>query len=60
MAGRNTKGIDNEDGNERKAKGSTHVRLKRINPLGCWKTAICCVSLIPALLDEQLDFGEDQ
>jgi hypothetical protein len=30
MAGRNTKGVDDEDGNERKAKGSTHVSLKRI------------------------------
>ena len=34
MAGRNTKGVGNEDGNERKAKGSAHGRLKRINFLG--------------------------
>jgi len=57
MAKINTQGIDDEDRNERKAKGSAHVRLKGINLLtGCWKTAICGVSrpLIPALLDTGL------
>ena len=34
VARRNTKGVGDEDGNERKAKGSTHGRLKRINLLG--------------------------
>jgi hypothetical protein len=29
----NTKGIENKDGNEGKAKGSAHVRLKRVSLL---------------------------
>ncbi|MCJ7747670.1 MAG: hypothetical protein MUP27_07995 [Desulfobacterales bacterium] len=27
---------------------------------GCWKTPICGVALILALLDEEIDFGESQ
>ena len=35
MAKIDTKGIDDEDRNERKAKGATHLRLGRINFSGC-------------------------
>ena len=30
-----TDGVDDQDRNKRKAKGSTHLRLKQINLLGC-------------------------
>jgi hypothetical protein len=35
MAKINTKGVDDEDRYERKVEGSAHVRLKRMNLLGC-------------------------
>ena len=36
MAGVDPKSVDDEDGNERKTKGSAHLRLKRISVLtGC-------------------------
>jgi hypothetical protein len=34
----NTKGVDDKNRYERKVEGSTHVRLKRMNLLGCRKT----------------------
>jgi len=33
MAGVDPKGVDDEDGKERKTKGSAHLRLKRISVL---------------------------
>jgi hypothetical protein len=34
MANINSDGVDDQDGNEGKTKGSAHVRLKRISVLG--------------------------